>query len=510
MPQWGGSCWYYLRFMDPHNPNQLVAPEIEKYWQNVDSYVGGAEHAVLHLLYARFWHKFLYDIGVLSTNEPFYRLRNQGMILAYAYERENGGLVAVDLVEERDEKFYELETGEEVKRVVAKMSKSLKNVVNPDDIINEYGADSLRMYEMYMADFKDSAPWDTTAIIGVRRFLDKVYSLFAEGKQKYANNDTLAMKTLHKAIQKIEEDIANYKFNTSIAQLMIVMNTGLPKDEIQAREWKEIFLKLLHPFAPHMAEECWEMLNPIKNKAISKVYFATGNAGKIERAQSLIEPLDSSIKIEAYRDIKEIEETGKTPLECALQKLEAYKGKDLDAPLIVADTAVYFEGQDFEPTKVRRAAIEASGKEESELSKREIAHLMQTYYQDIAKKAGGEIDFYYRDSFAILFPDGRVKTSQYDRYYILTDTILSDLDETLPMRSLYKSKITGKSADETTREDYQQEFLAQTQLFAELLGYQEQSIFFTSWPEFDPKLVIDDEITIGVQVLGKLRGEITI
>ncbi len=225
MPQWAGSCWYYLRYMDPHDTRALVAPEIEQYWKSIDSYVGGAEHAVLHLLYARFWHKFLFDIGVVSTTEPFYRLRNQGMILAYAYERENGGLVAVDLVEEKDGKFYEIQTGELVKRVVAKMSKSLKNVVNPDDIIREYGADSLRMYEMYLADFKDSAPWDTTAMIGMRRFLDRVYTLFIEGKEKYAEDDMLAMKTLHKAIQQIGEGIDNYKFNTAIAQLIIVMNT---------------------------------------------------------------------------------------------------------------------------------------------------------------------------------------------------------------------------------------------------------------------------------------------
>lgn len=236
--------------------------------------------------------------------------------------------------------------------------------------------------------------------------MDKVYSLFVEGKEKYAQDDSLAMKTLHKAIQKIEEDIGNYKFNTSIAQLMIVMNTGLPKDEALKHEWKEIYLKLLHPFAPHMAEECWEVFQAksTQNNAIyKKIYFATGNIGKIERAQSLMDPLDTDIKIETYSDLKEVEETGSTPMECALQKLEVYKNATLDAPLMVADTAVYFENQDFEPTKVRRAAIEASGKKESELSKREIAHLMQAYYQDIARKAGGSMDFYYRDAFAILF-----------------------------------------------------------------------------------------------------------
>ena len=180
MPQWGGSCWYYLRYMDPDNSQSLVAKDVVNYWGEVDSYVGGAEHAVLHLLYARFWHKFLYDIGIVPTIEPFTRLRNQGMILAYAYERSNGGLVAVDLVEERDGKFFEIETGLEVKRVIAKMSKSLKNVVNPDDMIREYGTDALRMYEMVLGDFRDSAPWEPNGIVGVRRFLDRIYTTFTE------------------------------------------------------------------------------------------------------------------------------------------------------------------------------------------------------------------------------------------------------------------------------------------------------------------------------------------
>ena len=178
MPQWGGSCWYYLRYMDNKNSDALAGKEALDYWGIVDEYVGGAEHAVLHLLYARFWHKVLYDAGIVPTKEPFQKLINQGMILAYAYERQDGGLVAVDLVEERDGKFFERETGKEVKQVVAKMSKSLKNVINPNDIVREYGADTLRLYEMNMAGFTDTAPWNPEAITGVRRFLDKAYSAF--------------------------------------------------------------------------------------------------------------------------------------------------------------------------------------------------------------------------------------------------------------------------------------------------------------------------------------------
>lgn len=258
--------------MDPHNDKQLVAPEIEKYWGSVDSYVGGAEHAVLHLLYARFWHKFLYDIKVVSTDEPFYRLRNQWLILSHAFEKKNGWLVAVDLVEEKDGKYFHKETGEELKKVVAKMSKSLKNVVNPDDVVNEYGADTLRLYEMYLADFKDPAPWDTKGIIWVRRFLDKVARYFIENQTKIAEDDSEAIRLLHKSIKKISQDIENYKFNTAIAQFMILLNYWIPKDEKLAKTWKETFVKLLHPFAPHIAEEIYQNYLDIENKKES-IFF---------------------------------------------------------------------------------------------------------------------------------------------------------------------------------------------------------------------------------------------
>lgn len=258
MPQWWGSCWYYLRFMDVDNPEELVNSEVEKYWWSVDSYVGWAEHAVLHLLYARFWHKFLYDIWVVSTKEPFHRLRNQWMILAFAYETKNGWLIANDLVEEKDGKFFHKETKEELNQIVAKMSKSLKNVVNPDDIVKEFGADTLRLYEMYMCDFKDSAPWDTKNIIWVKRFLDKVWNIYENGK--VWDDDKTAMKNLHKTIKKVGDDIENYKFNTAIAQMMILANYWTPSDENLKRGWLEKFAIILHPFVPHFAEELWEML----------------------------------------------------------------------------------------------------------------------------------------------------------------------------------------------------------------------------------------------------------
>lgn len=260
MPQWGGSCWYYLRFMDAHNPNELVGKEIEKYWGSVDSYVGWAEHAVLHLLYARFWHKFLFDINVVSTDEPFFRLRNQGMILGLSYKDQKGKLIANDLVEEKEGKFFSKETGEELTQMPAKMSKSLKNVINPDDVVRELGADTLRLYEMAMGDFKDTKPWDTKAIIGVRRFLEKVWRLYTDENPVIGEDDAKTEKILHKTIKKVGEDIEEYRFNTAISQMMICVNNGLPKDESLKNSWKENFLKLLHPFAPHIAEELWNSL----------------------------------------------------------------------------------------------------------------------------------------------------------------------------------------------------------------------------------------------------------
>jgi leucyl-tRNA synthetase len=258
MPQWAGSCWYYLRFMDPHNTKALVGKEAVSYWGSVDEYVGGAEHAVLHLLYARFWHKVLFDLGVVDFPEPFHRLQNQGMILAYAYEKANGALVAVDLVEEIGGKYIHKETKEELKQIVAKMSKSLKNVVNPNDVCAEYGVDTFRLYEMSIGDFRDAAPWDTRAIIGVRRFLERVCATLIDGEGKKASKDDTAMRLLHKTIKKVGEDIVVYKFNTALSALNILLNEGVPSDPKLASEWSSAFVRILHPFAPHIAEEIWE------------------------------------------------------------------------------------------------------------------------------------------------------------------------------------------------------------------------------------------------------------
>ena len=226
MPQWAGSCWYYLRFMDPKNDKALADDKKIQYWEPVDLYVGGAEHAVLHLLYARFWHKFLYDIGIVHTKEPFHSLRNQGMILG-----ENG----------------------------EKMSKSRGNVINPDDVIEEHGADTLRMYEMFMGPLNVDKPWNTQSIFGVRRFLERIWRLF---DKKIVDNykDSLEVeKALHKTIKIVTEKIENLDFNTAISQMMILLNT-LQKEESISKETMKIFVQILHPFAPFITEELWEIL----------------------------------------------------------------------------------------------------------------------------------------------------------------------------------------------------------------------------------------------------------
>ena len=224
MPQWAGSCWYYLRFIDPHNKKEFISKEKENYWMPVDLYVGGAEHAVLHLLYSRFWHKVLHDFGLVSTKEPFQRLVNQGMILG------EGGV---------------------------KMSKSLGNVINPDDVVKDYGADSMRMYEMFMGPLSVSKPWSTTGISGVYRFLDRVWRLSEDRELTGEKAPEELEKLLHKTIKKVTRDTGNLEFNTAISQMMIFINE-LYKDTKLYRDMWEKFLKLLSPYAPHIAEELWE------------------------------------------------------------------------------------------------------------------------------------------------------------------------------------------------------------------------------------------------------------
>ncbi|MFC2087492.1 leucine--tRNA ligase [Bacteroidota bacterium] len=258
MPQWAGSCWYYLRYIDPQNDKEPFSKEKENYWMPVDLYIGGAEHAVLHLLYSRFWHKVLYDLGIVSTDEPYTRLFNQGMILAFAYETKTGAKIGYDEVEEKNGKYYHKNTGEELNQIVAKMSKSLKNVVNPDDVVEKYGTDSLRLYEMFMGPLDTSKPWDDKGVKGVFNFLARVSRFFCNANNyiKEENEDTEILKLLHKSIKKVENDIENLRFNTAISQLMIFTNLCIKKQKV-SKHSVEIFAKLLSPFAPHLAEEIW-------------------------------------------------------------------------------------------------------------------------------------------------------------------------------------------------------------------------------------------------------------
>src|SRR5690625_1493969 len=231
MPQWAGSCWYYLRYIDPNNDEMLADPELLKKWLPVDIYIGGAEHAVLHLLYARFWHKFLYDIGVVHTKEPFYKLFNQGMILGTNNE---------------------------------KMSKSKGNVVNPDDIVHSHGADTLRLYEMFMGPLDADVAWSTTGLDGSRRFLDRVWRLIINedgtvSEKIVDEHDDKMERIYHETVKKVTKDYENLHFNTAISQMMVFINEGYKVEKI-SKQFIEGFVKLLYPVAPHLGEELWNRL----------------------------------------------------------------------------------------------------------------------------------------------------------------------------------------------------------------------------------------------------------
>ncbi len=271
MPGAAGSSWYFLRFCDPHNEREFCSKAASDYWLPVDLYVGGTEHAVGHLLYSRFWTKVLHDQGLVRHKEPFHKLYNQGMIQAFAYEDARGAVVPTAQTKEQGDDVVHKETGEKLTRIVTKMSKRYGNVINPDDVVREYGADTLRLYEMYMGPLADSKPWNPKDVPGVHRFLGRVWRLavpedFAQGSvhahlQADRQDDPALEKALHRCIAKVEGDIDRMAFNTAIAAMMIFVNEATKRVDAMSRSQMLRFAQILSPFAPHLAEEIWSRLH---------------------------------------------------------------------------------------------------------------------------------------------------------------------------------------------------------------------------------------------------------
>lgn len=348
MPQWAGSCWYYLRYADPKNKKHLIDPEVEKYWLPVDLYIGGAEHAVLHLLYSRFWHKVLFDLGVVARREPFHKLFNQGMILAYAYEDARKATVQSSLVEERDGGFFHKETGEKLNQIVAKMSKSLGNVVTPDEVVESHGADALRLYLMFMGPLDKAKPWQTGGIEGVHRFLSRVWRLLVDEEAEEValkpliHDESVELERLrHQTCLKVDADIEGLRFNTGISALMVYVN-GLFEAAAVAPEAgggvpriaAETLVKLLNPFAPHLSEELWSLLGHSTTLAYEP--WPEGDASKAE---------DDSCEI-AFQVNGKVRDTVRVPKSAtkdellALAKANAKLAKFLEGQTIVKEIAV--------------------------------------------------------------------------------------------------------------------------------------------------------------------------
>jgi leucyl-tRNA synthetase len=312
MPQWAGSCWYYLRYIDPDNDKAFADPELLKEWLPVDLYVGGAEHAVLHLLYARFWHKVLFDLGLVPTKEPFQRLVNQGMILGMAYKTSRGVLIPMDQIEWRDGKPYGAEQGGEMELLTefpAKMSKSLKNVVNPDDVIRDFGADSLRLYEMFMGPLQAVKPWSTKGVEGVHRFLKRANKLITEAKIEDREMTKDEAKSLAKMVKKVGEDLEAMSFNTAISAMMVFLNET--SGETLAKEAAEKFVFCLAPFAPHLGEELWEFLGHSLTLAYEKWPSYDPSAlveDEIEIPVQVLGKLRGRVRVPAGATVQDMEE----------------------------------------------------------------------------------------------------------------------------------------------------------------------------------------------------------
>ncbi|GAA0656656.1 leucine--tRNA ligase [Streptomyces thermocarboxydovorans] len=320
MPNWAGSCWYELRYLDPHNSEKLVDPEIERYWMGpregmphggVDLYVGGAEHAVLHLLYARFWSKVLYDLGHISSAEPFHKLFNQGMIQAYVYRDSRGIAVPAAEVEERDGAYYY--QGEKVTRLLGKMGKSLKNAVTPDEICAEYGADTLRLYEMAMGPLDVSRPWDTRAVVGQFRLLQRLWRNIvdeATGEVTVvdAEPDEDTLRALHKAIDGVRQDLENLRFNTAIAKITELNNHLTKAGRPVPRSVAEPLVKMIAPLAPHIAEELWHRLGH-KESVVYQDFPVADPAYVVDETVTCVVQVKGKVKarLEVSPDISEQE-----------------------------------------------------------------------------------------------------------------------------------------------------------------------------------------------------------
>jgi leucyl-tRNA synthetase len=270
MPQWAGSCWYYLRFCDPKNRRMAWSPEKERYWMPVDLYVGGAEHAVLHLLYSRFWHKVLFDRGYVSTMEPFQKLINQGMILSVTYRTSEGGIVPYSRIRFEEGRALHAETDEELAGETEKMSKSRGNVISVDVPIQRYGSDTTRLYEMFMGPLETTKPWSMQGVEGISRFLNRAWRMiidesadFMRLNPKIASGDVLPdedqLRVLHKTIHSVTQDMESLSFNTAISRLMEFVNY-FTVQEVRPRVCMESFVLLLSPMAPHISEELWQAL----------------------------------------------------------------------------------------------------------------------------------------------------------------------------------------------------------------------------------------------------------
>lgn len=260
MPQWAGSCWYYLRYLDADNDKEAWSKRVEKEWMNVDLYVGGAEHAVLHLLYSRFWHKVLFDMGLVSTTEPFKKLRHQGTVLARTYTDSRLKYYSPDDVEFKGDEPFAKATGEKLACAIGKMAKSMLNGVNPDDVIRQHGADTLRLYEMFMGEFELPKPWDPRAMEGCNRFLRRVWRLVDEfDSTAPAPVEDRHLRLRHRTIKQVQFDLDRMQFNTAIARLMEFVNELTANGPATAEDLR-VLVKLLGPFAPHLCDEAWELM----------------------------------------------------------------------------------------------------------------------------------------------------------------------------------------------------------------------------------------------------------